>query len=258
MKRLTQFSADERLRRQALARFEGYLDTDPPESEWQQLFDANPFLLTDTLPLRCDCICSQVPLVSGRPDYVFWRGDSLGGDIGVIELKRSGQPILGTYSSRFVYPSKHLSAAVQQTSAYLDNIRTGMLVDVNGMVIAGNRRHAFIIIGQSEELKLKCRTEVLRAQLRTLLPAGFDLYTYTELRDLFAATIQPRLHILVADDGYFVEDCGHCGIAVRVPDRAMRQFKATRQGLIGGDGYWISMFGNVFCSADCNVKYTED
>ena len=62
---------DIKRRKRALTNFRDLLDSNTRESDWQCLFDENPFIFSDTLSVKFDGLFSQVPLVSGIPDYVF-------------------------------------------------------------------------------------------------------------------------------------------------------------------------------------------
>jgi phosphotransferase system HPr (HPr) family protein len=192
--------ADVKRRRESVERFTALLTQKTVESDWQSFFDANPFILTESLSLKLDGLYRQVPLVSGKPDYVFYRstGGNVSGDFGVIELKRPDHSILGVYSSRIVAPSKHLRIAQQQASVYLDSIQRGEFLYTDDFFVAGNRRHAFIIIGRTAEITQKCRDEVLRSQFLNLLPPGFNLFTYDELFRLFKSANPPIVHVLIA------------------------------------------------------------
>jgi len=168
------------------------------ENRKLQFFNENPFIFSDTLSIKLDGLYSQVPLVSGVPDYVFFRNTRLNrsGDYGVIELKRPNQSILGTYSSKIIVPSTSLRVAQQQASQYLDSIQRGQFLNSDDFFVAGNRKHAFIILGQSSEITQKCQSELHRLQFQNILPAGFHLYTYDELLELFAATVPPTIQVL--------------------------------------------------------------
>jgi hypothetical protein len=201
-------------------------------------------------------------LIAGKPDYVFWRGNNLRGDVGVIELKRSGQPIIGSYSSQIIYPSSHVSIARQQTSQYLESIQRGEFLNKDDFFIAGNRRHAFIIIGNSLEIIKKCQTEVKKHQFKQLLPPGFHLYTYSEVFDLFVASSGPRIQILIAENPIIAEGtveriCNYCEKTIHVPADLIREFHVWAEP-IHGDGYYIEQFGGLYCNSLCFHRYTQD
>ena len=187
-------------RRGALKDFSDLLSSSAAEAEWQVFFDHNPFILTETLPLRLDALFTQVPLVNGVPDYVFCRNSRNGmtGDYGVIELKRPDQPVIGTYSSKIITPSMHLRTAQQQASQYLESIQRGEFLNADDFIAAGNRRVAFIILGSSSEITRKCASEIRERQFRSLLPAGFHLYAYDELFDFFSSSVPPVVSTLFA------------------------------------------------------------
>jgi hypothetical protein len=92
------------------------------ELEWQRFFEAHPFVLTETLPLVGYGLSCQVPLLSGVPDFVFYRHGSdagLIGDYGVIEIKRPDQAVVGSYSTRILVPSRPLRTAQQEVAQHL-------------------------------------------------------------------------------------------------------------------------------------------
>jgi phosphocarrier protein len=189
---------DEKRRRQTIDRFRGLLGSKTRERDWQTFFDENPFVFSDTLSVKLDALYRQVPLISGRPDYIFCQKTKTPfmGDYGVIELKRPTDSIIGTYSSKFIVESKALRVAVKEASRHLEAMTLGNFLNPEDFLVAGNRRYAFIIIGSSAEIAKKCREDFLRQQFRTLLPPGFHLYTYDELLRLFSATVPPIVQLL--------------------------------------------------------------
>jgi phosphocarrier protein len=187
-------------RRAALDRFDSLLKSETDESDWQRFFDDNPRVLVETLSLRCTGLYRQVPLDSGRADYLYHSYDHPNGmgDYGVIELKRPDHPMIGTYTAKHIVRSRKLDLARSETERHLEAVREGSFLSSDDFFVAGNRGHAFIIIGNSKEVTTKCRTELLRKQFQGILPPGFNLYTYDELFGLFSKTIQPLVHILMA------------------------------------------------------------
>lgn len=185
-------------KRQALSKFNDLLNSDTKEKDWQLFFDENPFILTETLPLKFDCLFRQVPLISGIPDYVFYRktGTSVTGDYGIIELKCPKQSIIGSYSSKIIIPSTHVRTAQQQATLYLESLRRGEFINSEDFFVAGNRRYAFILIGNSEEVTRKCKSEILLHQFRSLLPQGFLLFTYDEVFKSFSSSMPPVVQVL--------------------------------------------------------------
>ncbi|MBN2208394.1 MAG: DUF4263 domain-containing protein [Candidatus Coatesbacteria bacterium] len=186
----------------AIARdhFADLLHSDTTERDWQSFFDANPFVLADTLPVHFDALYKHVPLLTGVPDYVFntMSGTPGLGDWGVIELKRPDDAIIGTYTSRVLLPSRKLAAAHQQIKQYLYAIEQGQFLQPGDAFAVGNRRHAFIIMGLSSEIRKKCNKDHLREAFCHLLPMGFHLFTYDEVCDVFSARVGRPVVVLVA------------------------------------------------------------
>jgi hypothetical protein len=183
------------LRKCAIEEFDALLsDRGATEHQWQRFFDQNPFVLTESLPLRLSAIYPQVVLESGRPDYVFFEPSSLASDFGfygVIELKRPQDRILRVYSSKHIYPTSATTRAKMQVERYLEDLSAGRVLDSRFTFAVGNAAYAFIIIGNTEEIIQKCRTEVFQAQFRNLLPRGLQLIPYDELFKRFRRGI-PR------------------------------------------------------------------
>lgn len=196
-------------RRYALDVFNQLLQSNVDEREWQSFFDTYPYVFSDTLGVKFDGIYRQVPLVSGKPDYVFRRNtnNAVGQEFGVIELKRPDQAIVGVYSSRLIYPTKQLRIAQQETNQHLNAIQRGQFLNSDDFFLAGNRRHAFIIMGLTSAATKKCVSEIYRSQFQDLLPIGFHIYTYDEILDLFTSTVQPVMHVLFVSEAIREESC---------------------------------------------------
>ncbi len=194
-------SVNQKQKRNALYEFGDLLKSETKERDWQNFFDNNPFVLTESLSLKLDGLYRQVPLISGTPDYVFCRntGNTLTGDYGVIELKRPDHSIIGAYSSKIIAPSSKLSIATQEVTQHLNAIHKGGFVKINDFFLAGNRQYAFIIIGLTSEILNKCKNEILELQFQKFLPCGFHLYTYDELFRLFSSNVQPIIQVLYAN-----------------------------------------------------------
>jgi hypothetical protein len=169
------------------------------EVDWQQFFDKNPFVLTDSLPLRVSNIFSQVQLESGIPDYVFFerQGESsLFDTYGVVELKRPRDKILRVYSTRHIVPSSALNTARFQAERYLNDLSSKRFLDKRISFAIGNAAYCFIIIGRSEEVSAKCQEEIFRLQFGKLLPSGFQVIPYDVLWQRFRSTIPSATNIV--------------------------------------------------------------
>jgi phosphotransferase system HPr (HPr) family protein len=191
---------DDKTRRQTLERFHSLLSSKTKEADWQTFFEDYPFVFSETLAVKFDGLYCQVPLISGRPDFIFCQKLQMQfmGDYGVIEIKRPTDSIIGTYSSKFIIESKALRVAIKEASSHLNALCASQFLNPNDSFAIGNRRYAFIIIGSSAEVAKKCQTEFLQQQFRNLLPAGLQLYTYDELLRLFSSTVPPITQVLFA------------------------------------------------------------
>ena len=191
-------AADSAAKRKAIERFDYLLNAKTNENDWQKFFDENPFIFSDTLSIKFDGLYRKVPLVSGIPDYVFYRnsGGEINGDFGVIELKRPDQTIIGEYSSKIIAPSYHLRIAQQQSTVYLDAIQRCAFINRDDFFMAGNRRYAFIIIGSSNEISNKCHDEITLMQYYKFLPPGFYVYTYDELFRMLHSSLPSTVQVL--------------------------------------------------------------
>lgn len=192
-----------RKRQKALAHFESLLrTTHTREQEWQDLFSNNPFVLTDTLPLRLTAIYPQVQLESGRPDFAFF--ECLGkapelGYYGVIELKRPQDLLLRVYSEKHIFPSSAMSQAREQVKHYLDEMARTRGIGNQYSLAIGTAGYAFIIIGRTQEILHKCQSELHKLQLRQLLPAGMQFITYDDLFVRFRHDVAEKSQLFILD-----------------------------------------------------------
>ena len=242
---------DDSRRRRALNLFGDLLAASTHESDWQSFFNENPFVLTDTLGLNIAGLYSELPLLSGRPDYTFYcRYGHRTSDYGVIELKRPSHTIVGNYSTRHIIPSKNLKIAEIEARNHLDAIDKGDFLDESDYFVAGNRRHAFIIIGHSEEITEKCKSEIFLRQFNKILPPGFHLYTYDEVLQLFASRLSPKVFIAFATP--VTEYIGHVkgvefdgpAACLSIKLRDTNEYRFFVNGAAYGYKTWVQ-FGNI-------------
>ncbi len=184
----------------ARSQFADLLNSETTEHDWQRFFNENPFVFAESLPIHYDALYKHVPLLAGTPDYVFnTKSRTPGvGSWGVIELKRPDDAIIGSYSSKILMPSRKLVAAHQQTKQYLRAIEQGLFCNPHDFFVAGNRKHAFIIIGLSTEIRKKCNSEELRTTFRDFLPMGVHIFTYDEMCETFSERVGCPIVVLVA------------------------------------------------------------
>lgn len=188
------------VRVRALDEFASLLKENPRELRWQRFFDENPFILTETIPLRIDSLYSHVKLNSGIPDYVFHSGFSspLFSTSGVIELKRPDHSIVSIYGNH-VNPSSELTKAFTQTKDYIADLDTNhRIVNKATTMAIGNNKMVFIIIGMSDEVTRKCYEEVYRLGFARLLPPGFVILPYDDLFNQFRRSMPKSVCFLVA------------------------------------------------------------
>lgn len=194
---------DHRKRQSALEEFASLLRINKcKETAWQDFFDRNPFVLTESLPLRLSAVYSQVRLASGRPDYVFIEGSNVYsalGFYGIIELKRPEDRIIKVYSTKHIIPTSALTTASTQAERYIADLAENRIFDRRISFSCGNSAYVFIIIGRTAELLEKIHDEIMETQFRRLLPPGFQLIPYDDLFLRFKATVPPQVHFLVAE-----------------------------------------------------------
>ena len=107
---------------QLIARLEGYLTKNHPESFWQRFFSDNPFILRLAFGLPIVVFGEQVSVGGSKfdgsggkiADYVVKAGHF--GNLAIIEIKMPQTPLLEArvYRGEVHAPTKHLSGAVTQ------------------------------------------------------------------------------------------------------------------------------------------------
>jgi hypothetical protein len=197
---------DDKTRRVALERFSDLLQTrNVKESEWQALFEAYPFILSESLPVRFSGICSQLAIESGRPDFVF-VGDpdqtGLEGYSGVIELKRPTDNIIRVYTDRHLTTSMKATQAISQVQHYLEELSRLQPCGMQRALTLGHNQYAFILIGTTAEIMRKCDSEVKQLQYRKLAPPGISIIAYDELFRTFQKNAAPVIVLNVMRPSY--------------------------------------------------------
>ena len=171
------------------------------EREWQTLFSEQPFILSESLPLRLKP--SQiVPL--GRPgrsepDFVFYpdRDSSVPSSYGVIELKRPSTPILTAPRREVIKLSSDADTAHAQAKLYAAKMSRELYAAPERLLAVGSRAHIFLIVGNSNEIRAKIVTDIHKQQFDGLLPAGVELLPYDTLFRMFEKRVPPRVHVVV-------------------------------------------------------------
>jgi len=171
------------------------------EREWQRLFSEQPFILSESLPLRLKP--SQiVPL--GRPgrsepDFVFYpdTDSNVLSSYGVIELKRPSTSILGAPRRQVLKLSSDAETAHAQAKLYAAELSRQLYAAPERLLAVGGRAHIFLIVGHSNEIRAKVISAIEQQQFDGLLPAGVQLLPYDTLYKMFEKRVPPKLHVVV-------------------------------------------------------------
>jgi hypothetical protein len=185
----------------AVMRFEELLKRRTKEAEFQRLFTEYPFILSRTLPLRLEP-SEIVPLGrSGKsePDFLaFPRGPVVGG-YGLVELKQPGSRIVTQPRKNIVMLSRSARTAIAQSQAYGQALELPLGVTSGQLLMLGNTRHIFIIMGLSDELSLRVGSEIYKEQVHGEIPRNCQLIPYDTLYRRLLATVPPQIHLVVPD-----------------------------------------------------------
>lgn len=171
------------------------------ENQYQSFFDQNPFIFTESIPLKFDSIYSQVRLNSGPVDYLFHKSASsiFFSTTGIIEIKRPDHSIIDVYGSHLSF-LKNSNRAMAQTKDYLKDLNNSTNLIKNNMSLAiGNHKAVFIIIGMEKELLKKCHNEIIMKKFNKLFPPGVQILTYDYIFKnlLMKAPLTPTFHFLI-------------------------------------------------------------
>lgn len=168
------------------------------EVEWQRLFADHPCILSEGLPLNIDEGDIKPFARPGRaePDFLMFpqSGDPLSPS-GLIEIKRPSTRLLKIPRRDVLTLSSDASTALAQARKYASDQMAEVLIRPDRLVMIGNPFHIFIIAGMSGEIANKVTTELLRLQLRELLPDGVTLIPYDILLKAFESKF-PKVHVL--------------------------------------------------------------
>ena len=181
--------------RDALARA---IDERAPEPTFQKLFALNPFLLTESLPLRLHSTNLRVMGRPGRsePDFVVYPSTGAHGNYSVIEIKRPDSKILTRPRKGVVILSRSAQTAVAQAEKYAADLLAGT-AQGNAISILGSRTDLFIIMGLSSELADASLRLMARQEIDRLFPRNCQLLTFDGLLEVIDESVVPRVHILV-------------------------------------------------------------
>ncbi|MFO7558073.1 MAG: DUF4263 domain-containing protein [Desulfobacterales bacterium] len=170
------------------------------EPEWQSFFEQNPFIFTETIPIKFDSLFPQVRINKNPVDFLFNQSSPspFFSTTGIIELKRADHTILDIYGDHLGLSQK-ANRAFTQINDYFDDLKqSGQLIIDKQSIAVGNNKQAFIIIGLEEEIIKKCYNEVLKNKFYNLMPPGFQILTYDHMFNIFKSNTNLPIYFLVA------------------------------------------------------------
>jgi len=172
------------------------------EADWQTFFAECPYVLSESLPVR---LHSGDIEARGRPgkseaDFLFYPRDPERTPYthGVIELKRPDTKILTQTRANILQLSRDAQTAVSQASVYLQDLSELVITHRYRMLALGNERHAFIILGLSEEIATKVTSDLMGTYDDLLPDPRLRLIPYDTLFEMFTNAVPPRIHVLVS------------------------------------------------------------
>ncbi|MFL6315077.1 MAG: Shedu anti-phage system protein SduA domain-containing protein [Terriglobales bacterium] len=181
--------------------FRNMLEERTKETQWQNFFSDNPFVLSMSLPLR---LTPQDIVPMGRPgraepDFVFYSKNLEPlPTYGVIEIKRPDSAIITVTRSNAAILSRDAETAIQQATDYsLSQQKNQLQAKQESVLILGNQAHLFVIMGMSTELGRKLSLELYKEMIEKRLPPNLRLIPYDTLLRGFEAQVPTPLHILV-------------------------------------------------------------
>lgn len=191
---------DDRLRRRARDEFRALLERATQEHEWQRFFTENPFVLSESLPLRLD---PQNIIPLGRPgetepDFIFYPTAVQPIPYhGVIEIKRPTSQIVSVTRKNVAVLSRDAETAIQQSRAYLrDGARYFPRQIDDSLLFLGNRSYVFVIMGRSAEIVAKLGQQLFREMIEERLPGNLRILPYDYLLQVFENRLPPPIHFL--------------------------------------------------------------
>ena len=170
------------------------------EHEFQRLFSAHPFLLSNSLPLSL-APAEIIPL--GRPgkaevDFLIYPNDMRTSRLyGTIEIKRPDTRILATPRKNIIALSSDATTALAQGRKYAQELGVEINAIDRPLLAMGNSEYVFLILGMQAELQEKVSSVELRRQFDQLLPPGCSLLPYDSVLAAFEQSIPPLAQILV-------------------------------------------------------------
>lgn len=189
------------------------LQLHPPEREWQRLFTDCPYILSESLPLRLD---PEDLIPTGTPgtstaDFLFYPQASAHPFFyGAIELKRTTSTILSLPRKHIVTLSADARTAIAQAEKFSKELGRKLVDRLGNLVLLGNDRHVFVVMGMSAELQSKLTTDKMHEQFLDQLPRGCRLLPYDVLYSSFSRKVPAQVHLL--HPGWVVPDVLSTGL----------------------------------------------
>lgn len=171
--------------------FRQLLEEDAVEGMWQSFFAENPFVLSSALPLRVE---PQDITPLGRPgrseaDLIFFQRSAREMiSFGVIELKRSNEPVIILPRRNIVQLSANATTAMLQAKHYASSLEA-----LERAIFLGSKKHLFVVMGLSSELERKLTSDLLRTQARNLVPPGVQILGYDTVLSRFEETLPLKI-----------------------------------------------------------------
>jgi hypothetical protein len=189
--------------REAHDEFRRLLRRKAKEPEWQKLFAACPYVLSNSLPLR---LLPQDIVPLGRPgrteaDFIFYPKQLVQRPTyGVVEIKRPDTKILRNTRKNACVLTTDAATAVAQAESYARRLTAALAKDIGTSLFVGNPAHIFLIMGLSEELAARLLSDLEREALETLFPKNSRLLPYDTLLQLFEESVPPLMVPLVSPE----------------------------------------------------------
>ncbi len=182
------------------------------EPEWQSFFKRHPYVFSRSLGL---CLNPGDFYALGRPgksepDFVFYPEETtIAPSYGVIELKRPTSKILTLPRRNIVTLSRSAATAVSQGLVYSEELARRMHLEPRLSLVLGNSTLVFVIMGLTEDLRVKLATDLVHDQVRSLLPSNCRIVPYDTLFEYFSRTIPPAIIALSPISDGALPETGH-------------------------------------------------
>ncbi|MEX2745981.1 Shedu anti-phage system protein SduA domain-containing protein [Rhizobium mongolense] len=175
--------------------FRWMLKTKHSEPIWQKFFAANPFILSEGLPLKL-MPTHIIPLGrpgKSEPDFLIHPGDDPSASShGVLEIKTPQTKIFTLQRKGLIGLTRDAATAYTQVKKYDQDY--DLFAPKPRAFTFGTRSHLFIIMGQSSELL--GYEAALRPDIENLLGREARLLAFDELFESFSRSVPPDVFVL--------------------------------------------------------------